>query len=81
MVAPETRSVSADAIGNVFTTAVDGSAVVIERLLPGATSFVDRRSLSAMGDMPSVAAIPGTAAALVVFTEGTSVRATVQAFP
>lgn len=81
-VLPETRSISADPGGQVYAVGADTMtmAVVIERLLPSGTAFTDLRTLSMTGDAPSVAAIPGQSAALVVFTEGSAVRVTTQVF-
>lgn len=81
---PDTRSIAADAAGNAYTVSVSGFSptgpITLERVLAGTTSFRDPRVLSMVGSAPSVAAVEGSPAAVVVFTEGTTVYATTQVF-
>lgn len=78
------RSISADATGRVYTTGVTtggmAGVITLQRLLPMTTAFRDTRTITMLGSAPSVAAVPGSNAAVVVYTEGSTVRVTTQGF-
>jgi cysteine-rich repeat protein len=78
---PQTRSLAADDAGNAFVASqLDGGSVQLDRLAAGATTFDAPRAVDATGGSPIVAALPGNLGAAVVYTIGTEVWATVQAY-
>jgi len=78
---PQTRSVAADDAGNAFVASqLDGGGVQLDRLAAGATTFDAFRPIDVTGGSPIVAALPGNAGAAVVYTVGTEVWVTVQAY-
>jgi cysteine-rich repeat protein len=77
----QTRSVAADAGGNAFVASqLNGGGVQLDRLAFGGSALDAPRSLSATGGSPVAAPLPGSQGAAVVFTVGTEVWATVQAY-
>ncbi|MEZ4361528.1 MAG: Ig-like domain-containing protein [Kofleriaceae bacterium] len=79
--AAQTRSLAADHGGNAYVASqLDAGGVQLDRLGFGASTFDMPRSLSATGGSPVVAALPGNQGAAVVFTVGTEVWATIQAY-
>jgi len=78
---PQSRTVAADAAGNGFVASqLDAGGVQLDRLTVDATVFDPARLLSATGGSPVVAPLPGNQGAAVVYTDGTSVFATVQVY-
>jgi cysteine-rich repeat protein len=80
--AAQTRSLAADASGNAFVASqLDaGAGVQLDRLANGATTFDTARPISATGGSPIVATLPGSQGAALVYTDGTSVYATIQVY-
>lgn len=77
----QTRSVAADAAGNVFVASqLDGGGVQLDRLATGATAFAAPRTISATGGWPGVSALPDGSGAAVVYTIGGEVWATIQSY-
>jgi cysteine-rich repeat protein len=77
----QSRSVSADAEGNAFVSSqLDGGGVQLDRLPFGTTTFDTPRLLSATGTSPVAGPLPGGHGVAVIYTEGTSVFITVQAY-
>jgi cysteine-rich repeat protein len=78
---PQSRSVTADAAGNAFVASqLNGGGVQIDRLPVGAGAFDTARVLSATAGSPIAAPLPGNQGVAVVYTEGTSVFATMQVY-
>lgn len=79
--APGARAVSADPLGNVYvvTQLSSGGTIALERLAKGATTVDPIRSLGTGAMWPVVQAGPGNTA-VVVYTQGSSVYATTQAY-
>jgi hypothetical protein len=77
----ESRAMSADADGNacVVDELTSNGSIVLSRLASGAAVFTTLRTLATTGTAPGVKALPGNQA-LVVYTSGTSVYATVQQY-
>ena len=79
--APQTRTVAADDLGNAFVaTQLGGSGVQLDRLATGAAAFDLPRSIDTVGGSPIAGPLPGGAGAAVVYTKGTEVWATIQAY-
>jgi len=77
----QTRTVGADDAGNAFVASeVAGGGVQLDRLATGATTFDAPRSIDTAGGSPIVAALPGASGAAVIYTVGTEVWATIQAY-
>ncbi|MEO8841223.1 MAG: DUF4215 domain-containing protein [Kofleriaceae bacterium] len=77
----QSRTVAGDTAGNAFAgSQLDGGGIQLDRLVVGATSFDAPRSLSATGSSPIVTALPGAQGAAVVYTDGSTVYATIQAY-
>jgi hypothetical protein len=78
---PQSRSLAADDAGNAFVASqLNGGGVQLDRLAAGATTFDTPRAIDATGGSPIAAALPGHSGAAVVYTVGTEVFATVQAY-
>jgi hypothetical protein len=79
--ANQTRSVAADDLGNAFVASqLDGGGVQLDRLATGAAAFDASRSIDTVGGSPVAGPLPGGAGAAVVYTKGTEVWATIQAY-
>lgn len=79
--ASQTRSVAADDLGNAFVASqLNGGGVQLDRLAAGAAAFDASRLIDPSGGSPISAPLPGGGGAAVVYTVGTSVWATVQAY-
>jgi cysteine-rich repeat protein len=79
--ATQTRSVAADDAGNAFVASqLNGGGVQLDRLAAGATAFDAPRLIDPAGGSPIPAPLPGGSGAAVVYTVGTSVWATIQAY-
>jgi cysteine-rich repeat protein len=77
----QTRSVAADAAGNAYVASqLNSGGVQLDRLAAGASSLSTARSISVTGGSPVAAPLPGGAGAALVYTDGTSVYATIQAY-
>jgi hypothetical protein len=77
----QARSIAANELGDAFVASqLDGGGVQLDRLPAGAATFDAPRSLSATGNSPVAAPLPGGAGSAVVFTDGTAVWATIQAY-
>lgn len=78
----QSRSVAADEAGNAFVASqLDGGAgVQLDRLPFNATALDPPRALDPAGKAPVAAPLPGARGAVVIYTVGTSVYATVQAY-
>lgn len=77
----QTRSLSADTSGNAFVASqLDAGGVQLDRLPYDGNALDTPRSLSATGGSPVVGPLPGGTGAAVVYTDGTSVYVTVQAY-
>jgi hypothetical protein len=77
----QSRSVAADHAGNAYVASqLDAGGVQLDRLGAGATTFDSVRVLSASGTSPIAAGLPGSEGAAVVFTVGSEVFATIQAY-
>jgi cysteine-rich repeat protein len=78
---PQTRSLAADDAGNAFVASqLNVGGVQLDRLAAGATTFDPPRAIDAAGRSPIVAALPGHSGAAVIYTVGTEVWATIQAY-
>jgi hypothetical protein len=74
------RSISADALGNLYSAAVSADGTVyIERVAANATTTTSSRAIGSAGSYPSVVAVDGNAA-VVAFTSFDSVYVTVQKY-
>ena len=79
--ASQTRSVAADPAGTAFVASqLDGGGVQLDRLTAGSTTFDAPRSIAASGGSPIVSSLPGGAGAAVVYTAGSEVWVTIQAY-
>jgi cysteine-rich repeat protein len=79
--AAQTRSVAADDAGNAFVASqLNGGGVQLDRLAAGATAFDVPRLIDPAGSSPIPGPLPGGAGAAVVYTVGTTVWATIQAY-
>ena len=79
--ASQTRSVAADDGGNAFVASqLDGGGVQLDRLAAGAMALDAPRLIDAAGSSPIPAPLPGNAGAAVVYSVGTTVWATIQAY-
>jgi cysteine-rich repeat protein len=77
----QTRSVAADDLGNAFVASqLNGGGVQLDRLPAAATAFDTSRLIAPTGGSPIAAPLPGGSGAAVVYTVGTTVWATVQAY-
>jgi cysteine-rich repeat protein len=77
----QTRTVAADSSGNAYVASqLNAGGVQLDKLPAGTTTFATARSLSATGTSPIASALPGGAGVAVVFTKGTEVYATIQAY-
>ena len=80
--AAQTRALAADAGGNAFVASqLNAGGVQLDRLAYGGSAFDAPRSISATGGSPVPAPLPGNQGAAVVYTDGTSVYATIQVYP
>jgi cysteine-rich repeat protein len=78
---PQARSVAGDAIGNAFVASQLGVAgVQLDRLAAGSFVFDAPRAIDPAGGSPIVTALPGGTGAAMVYTVGTEVFATIQAY-
>lgn len=79
--ASQTRTISADDQGNAFVASqLDGGGVRLDRLAAGASAFDAPRLLDPAGGAPISSPLPGGAGAAVIYTVGSSVWVTVQAY-
>lgn len=77
----QTRSLAADVAGNAFVASqLNGGGVQLDRLAAGGSALDAPRAIAATGGSPVVAALPGSGGAAVVYTDGTDVWATIQAY-
>lgn len=77
----QTRSVAADDVGNVFVASqLNGGGVQLDRLAADATKFDAPRSIDPAGSSPIPAPLPGGSGAAIVYTVGTTVWVTIQAY-
>lgn len=77
----QTRSLAADTSGNAYVASqLNGGGVQLDRLPYNESTLDTPRSLSATGGSPVVGPLPGGTGAAVVYTDGTSVYVTVQAY-
>jgi cysteine-rich repeat protein len=77
----QTRTLAADTSGNAFVASqLDSGGVRLDRLPYGGNTLDTPRTLSATGGSPVVGPLPGGAGAAVVYSDGTSVYVTVQAY-
>lgn len=77
----QTRSVAADDLGNAFVASqLNGGGVQLDRLATGAAAFDAPRLIDPAGGSPVAGPLPGGAGAAVVYTKGTEVWATIQAY-
>jgi adhesin/invasin len=75
------RAVSADKAGNAYiASGLSGTGVTLQRALAADTAFDTGRLLDANGTWPGVVAGPGNNTAILVYTVGTDVWATVQVY-
>ncbi len=82
MTTAQARTVAADAAGNLFAgSQLDSGGIQLDRLPAGSSTYDTPRVLAASGTSPVVCGLPGNTGAVVVYTVGTSVYATVQAYP
>jgi cysteine-rich repeat protein len=78
---PQTRSVAADDAGNAFVaTQLNSAGVQLDRLAAGATAFDAPRSIDPAGTSPIPSPLPGASGAAVIYTVGTTVWVTIQAY-
>jgi len=78
----QSRSVMADANGNAYVSSQrDGGGVQLDRLPFGSTSLEVSRTLSNTATSPNAGPLPGGLGVVVIYTEGSQVWATVQAYP
>jgi cysteine-rich repeat protein len=77
----QNRTMTADAAGNAYAgSTLDAGGVQLDRFVFGASAFdATPRAISATGSSPIPAPLPGSQGAALVYTDGTSVFATVQA--
>lgn len=79
--ARQTRSVAADDLGNAFVASqLDSGGVQLDRLAAGAGAFDAPRSIDPAGGSPIPSPLPGASGAAVIYTVGTTVWVTVQAY-
>jgi cysteine-rich repeat protein len=79
--AAQTRSVAADDAGNAFVASqLNGGGVQLDRLAAGATAFDAPRLIDPAGGSPIPGPLPGGSGAAVVYTVGSSVWVTIQAY-
>lgn len=79
--ASQTRSVAADDAGNAFVASqLNGGGVQLDRLAFGATAFDAPRSIDPAGGSPIPSPLPGASGASVIYTVGTTVWVTIQAY-
>jgi hypothetical protein len=79
--ASQTRSVAADDVGNAFVASqLNGGGVRLDRLAAGATAFDAPRSIDPAGGSPIPSPLPGGSGAAVIYTVGTTVWVTIQAY-
>ncbi|XXF75415.1 hypothetical protein P2318_20350 [Myxococcaceae bacterium GXIMD 01537] len=79
--ASQTRSVAADDLGNAFVASqLNGGGVQLDRLGVGAAAFDAPRLIDPAGGSPIPAPLPGGSGAAVIYTVGTTVWATIQAY-
>jgi cysteine-rich repeat protein len=77
----QTRTLAADTSGNAYVASqLDGGGVQLDRLAYNGSTLDMPRSLSATGGSPVVGPLPGGTGAAVVYTDGTSVYVTIQAY-
>lgn len=77
----QSRSVTANAQGDAYVSSqLDGNGVQLDRLQFGAITFDTARTISATGTSPNVTTLPGSQGAIVMYTEGSQVWLTVQAY-
>ncbi len=75
------RAMSANAAGDsVIVSRTSGGAIQLDHLLHGAASVTGPRTVAAAGSSPGVAILPGGIGAVVVYTNGTGVYASVQVY-
>jgi cysteine-rich repeat protein len=78
---PQARSVAADDLGNAFVASqIPGVGVQLDRLPVGASTFDPPRVLDPTGSSPIPAPLPGGSGAAVVYSVGSTVWATIQAY-
>ncbi|HEY4244448.1 MAG TPA: DUF4215 domain-containing protein [Kofleriaceae bacterium] len=77
----QSRSLTADANGNAYVVSqLNGGGIQLDRLAFGATALDPARSLTPTGTEGVAAPLPGGSGVAVIYTEGTQVWATVQAY-
>ncbi|MEO7729683.1 MAG: hypothetical protein ABIY55_01835 [Kofleriaceae bacterium] len=77
----QTRSVAADDLGNAFVASqLDGGGVQLDRLAAGATAFDSPRLIDPAGGSPIPGPLPGGAGAAIIYSVGTTVWVTIQAY-
>jgi len=75
------RAVSADRAGNAYiASGLSGTGVTLQRALAADDTFDSGRLIDANGTWPGVVAGPGNNTAILVYTVGTDVWATVQVY-
>jgi len=80
-VSPQNRSVAADDLGNAFVASqLNGGGVQLDRLAAGATAFDAPRLIDPAGGSPIPGPLPGGAGAAIVYSVGTTVWVTIQAY-
>ncbi len=78
---PRGRAVSADKAGNAYIiSGQSGTGVTLQRALAAGSSFDAGRLIDASGTWPGVVAGPGNNTAILVYTVGTDVWASVQVY-
>lgn len=79
--ASQTRSVAADDLGNAFVASqLNGGGVQLDRLATGAAAFDLPRLIDPAGRSPVASPLPGGAGAAIVYTVGSGVWVTIQAY-
>jgi hypothetical protein len=77
----QTRTLAADAAGNAFFgSRLDSGGIQLDRLGAGATAFDAPRPIVMSGSAPVVSGLPSNDGAAMVYTAGTEVWATIQAY-
>jgi cysteine-rich repeat protein len=79
--AAQTRSIAADDTGNAFIASqLNGGGVQLDRLAAGASVFDAPRLIDPAGGSPIPSPLPGGSGAAVIYTVGTTVWVTIQAY-
>ncbi|HEY0195570.1 MAG TPA: hypothetical protein VGC42_30865, partial [Kofleriaceae bacterium] len=81
VVVAQSRAITADDLGDAFVaTQLGGAGVQLDRLAAGAAAFDAPRAIDPAGTSPIPGPLPGGSGAAVVYTVGSSVWATIQAY-